>query len=99
LLEIDAFGQAVGSNQQPLLHFGHVVHPRAPVLRGHRAGHRLYTQLREGFAKTRCDVIGGRDEAAKHHGVDAGSDERLQNLDGGFELRIGRPGQALGPRH
>jgi hypothetical protein len=56
-------------------------------------------QLREGFAKTRRDVIGGRDEAAKNYGIDVVSDERLQDFDRRFELRIGWPGQALGPRH
>jgi hypothetical protein len=44
-------------------------------------------------------VIGGRDEAAEDDGVDAASDERLQNLDGRFELRIGRSDEDLGLRH
>src|SRR5204862_182871 len=56
-------------------------------------------QLRESFAQTRRDVIGGRDEAAEDYGVGAGSDERLEDFDRRFELRIGRSGQALGSYH
>ena len=80
LLQIDAFRQAVGSDQQPLLGFGHVVDARAPVLGGQRAGDRLDAQLREGLAKTRRDVIGGGDEAAEDDRVGAVGDERLQHL-------------------
>ena len=99
LLQIDAFGQAVGSNQQPLLGCGHVVYPRAPVLGGQRAGHRLYAQFREGFAETGGNVIGGRDEAAEDDRVGAVGNQRLQDFDCRVELRIRGPGQALGSRH
>ena len=98
LLQIDALGQAVGSNQQPLLGFGHTVHPRAPLFGCQRAGHRLYAQFRKGFVKTRRDVIGGRDETAEDDGVGALGDERFQDFDSRFELRIRRTGQPLGPR-
>ena len=78
LLQIDAFGQAIGSDQQPLLGVGHVLHARAPVLGGQRAGDRLDAQLRKGLAKARRDMFGGRDEAAEHDRIGALGDQRLQ---------------------
>ena len=43
-------------------------------------------------------MLGGRDEAAEHDGIGTVSDQWLEQLRNGVELRIGGLGQALGLR-
>ena len=82
-LKIDAFREAVRSNQEALGSRAHVFHAGAAFLGGQGSGDGPNTEAGKSFAKTFRDVFCRSNEAAEDDGICSLSHERLQNIDHG----------------
>ena len=99
VLKIDAFGEAVGRNQQPLLRLAHSFDAGTPLLRGQFTRDGLDAELGKDLSQGIRHMIGGGDEPAEHDPVRTLDNQGLEQLCYRFEFRICHLGQAFGLRH
>ena len=82
LLQIDALGEAVGSDQHPLLRALHRPDALLAQLIGIFAGHDLQVELGELFGEERpellAEVVGRRDVATEDDRVEASAEPRIE---------------------
>ena len=89
LLQVDAFRQAVGGDQNPAV-LGRVDpgHAFLALFRGHLAGHDVDGGACQALAEVAGHVARRRDEATEDHHVEPGIDQLLDVFRGSPELRV-----------
>ena len=89
LLEVDAFAEAVGADQDTLAGLGKLEHTLFAFRRGQRAcDGGDFDTLGQPFAKLSGDVLGRGNEAAEHDGVVAFLKQPLDHGDDVLELGV-----------
>ena len=102
LLKVDAFGQAVCSDQNTLnfflavgrCHFGHAV---AALVGCQNTRHSFDSQFGKSLPQTISDMLGSCQIAAEYHGIHTLLDQWRERIDEGRELWVGFVNQLLCP--
>src|SRR5690606_7033605 len=95
LLQVDAFGEAIGRHQNPLGAFflvfqRHLRNAIAALVRGQLSGYGLDYELWESLSQPSLYVIGGCQIPTKNDRVGTALDQRLERTDEGIKLGIFR---------